>query len=543
MTLAIGHRPPAIGQRASATEIRIEWIAFAVFLSLTITLAANHVMWRDEVRALSVAIHSTSWSDLWSNLHSEGHPILWYAILRLGYGVTHSVHVMPVLSIVFASAAAYLILRFAPFPIWARLMIVFGAFLGYEFSVVARNYGIAILLMMVACILFSRRHERPILLGLTLAVMANSSVHAAFAALVIAFVWAMDVFNASYRSSLLRPASIGGIAIVIVGVVVAIVSANPAPGMAFAPDIGSIDWGVLLRKVLRDPGASLVGSSHADVGAVGSLPWVRLGINPDIASRIFVDVALLWLAWSLRKNRACLAGMIIAVLGFSVLFRGAYTGALRHEGVLFFLFVSLCWIASEQGESSTPTRRRAIALGMLPLLVTQTLALPVLARRIFVLPESSSKSFAEFIDRTPRYHDAILMSEPDYNFETMPYYVGNPVYMPRQHEFNYRVYFDRVKRQQHFTLGDLIHAADSVTCAKGQPALVAIAYPKVFKDSAGVAHLSYQGAEFVWNQADKTNLFTRGRRVASFERSADENYEVFEIAPRSGAECMTAPRS
>lgn len=540
----LGHRSSAIGQRASATETRIEWAAFLAFLALTITLSANHVMWRDEVRALSVAIHSTSWSDLWRNLHSEGHPILWYAILRVSYGVTHSVLVLPVLSIAFAAGAAYFILRFAPFPIWARLMIVFGAFLGYEFSVVARNYGIAILLMMVACILFTRRHQRPILLGLTLAIMANSSVHAALAALVLAFVWAMDLFNPAYRPRLLRAASIAGIVIVIVGVVVAVVSAKPAPGMAFAPDIGSLDWGVLLRKVLRDPGASLAGSDYGDVGAAGSLPWVRLGIDPDIASRVFVDIALVWLAWSLRKNRACLAGMVIAMLGFSVLFRGAYTGALRHEGVLFFLFVSLCWIAcSEPGENSTPNRHRAIALGMLPLLVTQTLTLPVLARRIFVLPESSSKLFAQFIDRTARYHNAILMSEPDYNLETMPYYVANPVYMPRQHEFHYRVYFDRVKRQQHFTLGDLVHIADSVTCATGRPALVAIAYPKVFKDSAGVAHLAYRGAEFVWNQTDKANLFTRGRRVASFEHAADENYEVFEIAPRSGAGCMTAPHS
>lgn len=542
--MVLGHRSSVIGQRASATEARIEWVAFAAFLALTITLAANHVMWRDEVRALSVAIHSTSWGDLWNSLHAEGHPILWYAILRVAYALTHSVLVLPVLSIAFAAGAAYLILRFAPFPIWARLMIVFGAFLGYEFSVVARNYGIAILLMMVSCILFPRRHERPILLGLTLAVMANSSVHAALAGLVLAFVWAMDFFNPADRSGLLRAASIAGIVIVIVGVVVAVVSAKPAPGIAFAPDIGSIDLGGLLRKVLRDPGASLAGSDYADVGAAGSLPWVRLGIDPDLASRVIMDVSLVWLAWSLRRNKACLAGMVIAILGFSVLFRGAYTGALRHEGVVFFLFVSLCWIAcTEPGESSSPDRRRAIAFGMLPLLITQTLTLPVLARRIFVLPESSSKQFAQFIDRTPRYHDAILMSEPDYNLETMPYYVANPVYMPRQREFNYRVYFDRVKRQQHFTLGDLVHVADSVTCSTGRPALVAIGYQQVFKDSAGVAHLAYRGAEFLWNQSDKTSLFTRGQRVASFEKAADENYEVFEIAPRSGAECMTAPPS
>ena len=528
MNSAIGHRPSAIGQRASATG-RVEWLALAAFIALTTILELNHVMWRDEVRALSVAIHSASWSDLWGNLHTEGHPILWYAILRVGYGVTHSVLIMPVLSIAFAAGAAFVILRYAPFPIWARLLIVFGDFLCYEFGVITRNYGIAILLMMVACALFPRRNQRALLLGLTLAVMANTSVHAALAAFVLAIVWAMDAFNAEHRPALFSAVSLAGIAIVIVGVVIAFVSAKPAPGMAFAPDVSTIDVGALLRKVLRDPGASLAGSSYADVGAAGILPWIRLGVDPAVASRVFVDIALLWLAWSLRRNRASLVGMLIGIVGFSVLFRGAYTGALRHEGILFFLFVALCWIACSE---STPDRCRTITLGLLPLLITQTLALPVVARRMFVHPESSSKAFAELIHQTPRFHNAILMSEPDYNMESMPYYAANPVYMPRQHEFADRVYFDRVKRQQRLTLGDLVHIADSVGCATGRPALLAIAYPKVFKDSAGVAHLAYQGAEFVWNQSDKSALFSRGPHIASFRKSADENYDVFEIAPK-----------
>jgi hypothetical protein len=270
------------------------------------------------------------------------------------------------------------------------------------------------------------------------------------------------------------------------------------------------------------------------VGAAGILPWIRLGIDPALASRVFVDIALLWLAWSLRRNRKCLIGMIIGIIGFSVLFRGAYTGALRHEGILFFLFVSLCWIACTE---STPDRCRAIVLGMLPLLVTQTLALPVVARRMIVHPESSSKAFAELIQRTPRFRNAVLMSEPDYNMESMPYYVTNPVYMPRQHEFHYRVYFDRVKRQQRLTLGNLVHVADSVGCSTGRPVLLAIAYPKVFNDSSGVAHLAYQRAEFIWDPSDKAALFNRGPRVASFQNSADENYEVFEIDPLGDRDC------
>jgi hypothetical protein len=131
------------------------------------------------------------------------------------------------------------------------------------------------------------------------------------------------------------------------------------------------------------------------------------------------------------------------------------------------------------------------------------------------------------------------MSEPDYNLETMPYYVSNPVFMPRQREFHYRVYFDRTRRQQRFTLGELVGIADSLSCVTGKPALVAISYPKVFSDSSGNAHLAYRGAEFIWTPGDKAKLYARGREVASFQNAADENYRVFDIEPRAGGGCRT----
>src|SRR5665647_1045938 len=107
-------------------------------------------MWRDEVRALSVATKASSWVSMFSDLHQEGHPGLWYVLLRTAFAITHSNLVLPILALLIGIAAAYLVLRYAPFPFWLRLLTVFGAFLSYEFSVSARNYGIGVLLLLVA---------------------------------------------------------------------------------------------------------------------------------------------------------------------------------------------------------------------------------------------------------------------------------------------------------------------------------------------------------------------------------------------------------
>jgi len=40
--------------------------------------SSHNVLWRDEVRALTVARESKSISELFANLHDEGHSALWY---------------------------------------------------------------------------------------------------------------------------------------------------------------------------------------------------------------------------------------------------------------------------------------------------------------------------------------------------------------------------------------------------------------------------------------------------------------------------------
>ena len=500
-------------------------------------------MWRDEVRAFSVAIQSRSWLDLLGNIHQDGHPILWYAILRLGYALTHSTLVLPLASLVIAWAAAFLILRFAPFPVWMRLLTIFGAFLGHEFSVVSRNYGIGVLLMVLACILFPARAERPVRLGVVLALLANTSVHGALAALLLAFVWAgTDVLNPASRAVLARPASLLALATVVAGAAFGLWSAHVPADMTYAVSLTQLPPDAL-GMIPLDPGAGLMGSQLANIAAAGELPWARGGIDPSVASRVIVDVALLGIVWSLWRNPVCLAAALLGILAFELIFRLVYTGSLRHEGILAFILISLVWIAIEKSRAGQPVRR-AMAMGLVPLLFFQSAALPVLARRVLMYPTSSSKAFAELIDRTPAWRNAILAGEPDYIMEPMPYYVANGVFMPRQRGFDYRVYFDRgTRRELDLSLGELIDIADSLGCATRQPVLLAIGYPKVLTDSAGEEHPAYTGTVFRWEPAERTRLFTEGKLVGSFTQSiGDENYSIFEFVPHAAATCGARPR-
>jgi hypothetical protein len=514
------------------------WLSLAVFVALTTFLATRHAMWRDEVRAFSVATQARSWLDLFGDIHQDGHPIIWYAILRAGYSVFHSPLVLPVAALVIAWIAAFLILRFAPFAFWIRILIVFGAFLGHEFSVVARNYGVGILFMMLACILFPTRGERPLRLGIVLALLANTSVHAALAAMLLGFVWiGTDLLDADSRRALARPASLGALAIGVAGVAFALWSAHVPPDMVYTVPLSRISpdkW----RAIPLDPGKGLMGYQQANIAAAGALPWEHVGINATLACRVIVDIALLGIAWSLRRNPVCLAAMVLAIVAFEVIFRLMYSGSLRHEGMLAFFLISLVWIASEDSKREE-SERRQMALGLLALLFFQTVALPVTIRRVLIYPASSSRELAALIDRTPAWREAFLAGEPDYMMEPMPYYVGNKVFMPRQRAFDYRVYFDRgARRTQKLSLGGLLDVVDSLSCATRRPVLLAISYHKLLTDSSGRAELAYPGAEFSWNSAERSRLLTEGKQIGSFFRAIeDENYSVFELSPAAAGTC------
>jgi hypothetical protein len=512
-------------EREYQARAGVIWAALAGYVALVIVGALNHEMWRDEVRALSFAKGAESWSSLVSQLPGEGHPILWYAVLRLGFALTHSNFVLPIAAIAAATVAAYVILRYAPFPLWLRLLAIFGAFLGSELSVSPRNYGIGVMLMLLACIAFRHRRDRPIVLGLVLFLLANTSIHAALATLVILLYWAVELSEPDTVSTLRKPLNLAGFALAFAGVVVAIIVSNPTPDLAWAVSLSSLDYEKVLKSILMDPGKGLLGYKVTSIAAVGELPWRLVNIDSAIATRIIVDLCLAWLAWSLRRHRRPLIVLIVAVIGYQIFFRTIYTASLRHEGIVLFLIFAICWMETERANNS-----RMIALGLLPLFAIQALALPFLVLRGIRHAESSSKAYGEFIEKNPQYSNAVLMSEPDYLMESMPYYASNPIFMPRQGEFVDRVYFGlNGRRKADLTLGELMTIADGVACTSRRPVLLAIGYPTFQFVPYGTGSPLYRGLTFSWAISDWVRLGARSP-VAVFPRAtSDEIYRVYAL--------------
>ena len=504
------------------------WLPLLAYFVLVGALVLTHDVWRDEVRAFSVATYSTSWLNMLENLHIEGHPALWYVILRAGYAITHSRLVLPVSAFLAAVGAAWVVLRFAPFNLISRLLIVFGVFLSYEASVVARNYGIGVLLLVTACAMFSRRASHPWALAGVLVLLANTSVHAAAAAAVILFLWLVIEPESGGRARIILPA----IAIV-AGIAVALSMATPSPDLAFAKPMMPVSFGSVLSAVLIDPGKGLSGFAAANITASSELPWARLGIDRAVMGRILTNVALLSVAWSLRRNRACLAALVLAIIGFEVVFHFVYQGSLRHMTIVAFVIVAICWIAIVTANPGNRAgERKAISLGLFPLLAIQTAALPFTVVRHVTKPESMAPALAAVIRSNPKYAEAVLMSEPGPFMETLKYYVPNRVYFPRQREFGYRAYFyNDEKQKREMTVDELLEIAEGVACSSRQPVLLSIGHRLFLTEDSGWARGPF-GTTFSWTPAGKAKFEARVRPLDWFPGgTSDENYRTFEVLP------------
>ncbi|MBK9194106.1 MAG: hypothetical protein IPO17_03770 [Flavobacteriales bacterium] len=135
---------------APATERRLIAAAFLVYCALVVCMIAMHGMWLDELQPWCVARDSSSLMDLYHNTRFEGHPPLWYVLLFVITRFSDNPVLMQVLHVVIGTCTAALVLWRAPFVWWWRVLIVFGYFFLYEYTVIARNYGLALLFLLLA---------------------------------------------------------------------------------------------------------------------------------------------------------------------------------------------------------------------------------------------------------------------------------------------------------------------------------------------------------------------------------------------------------
>jgi len=510
--------------RRNRLSLVLTMLAVVVWTACVLYTSAYHEYWRDEVRPLSFAREAVSFLGIWDVVGEDGHPALWPVTLYLLDSVFHTNLVLGIASTAVAFLAIVLFLWKAPLPLWVKCLAVFSSVPLYEYAVMARNYGISMLLMFVVAWLHRRRDQNPLLLAFALALLANTNVHSACLAFVFVGIWSLHELQDRWsgRVSGFKPLLLVSMGIFLAGVALAAYTLWPSA----QPD------------VLSQVSERVTEETNFAFGAILRFPGEQFFdiLRPRIP--LWQSVVLLLLCMGLFVDLATFVGAIVGILGLAFFFDIVSTGYYRHQALLIPFILSAYWIATDRAAAMDVGawqgwqgwRNRLLRLGQLAFL--PLLLVPLLKDSIDFIAEdvaeawSSSKAFAAFLHEHPQYDDAILVGEPGYYLEALPYYVDRRMYLPREARFGTTVRWG--KQQQTLTLGSLLDISQRLARCEGQTVLIVFGHPELAGTEQHEKEFSY-GSIVAWSADERLSFLEQTSKVASFNTSIYERYDVFEV--------------
>ena len=131
--------------------------AISCIAVLQAALIATHWPWSDEWQALLIARDTPTIASMLEQLHYEGHPQLWYLLLRTVGSVANSAWVFAIVNALLAAITWWAILARSPFRRVERLLLVTNEILLFEMLTVSRSMTLGVAILFLALALWRSR--------------------------------------------------------------------------------------------------------------------------------------------------------------------------------------------------------------------------------------------------------------------------------------------------------------------------------------------------------------------------------------------------
>jgi hypothetical protein len=323
------------------------WLV-VIFAGLSLIGVLRHEMWRDELQAWTLAKDSSSLADLWQNMGTEPHPMLWHTLLFFLTRITRNPVAMQCLHWLIAVASVYIFVRFSPFTMLQKTLFCFGYFPLYEYCAIARNYSLGMLLLFLFCVLMQRQSRNYIALACIIGLLGCAHYYDVPIAWTLLVVVAVDCVGSPHEREYLRNHRRTAVAAIsIVGLCQVFVAAQVwhcASQMPLHPGFRPSAMPLALSSVWRTffpiPRTNLDTffwntNLVADFSHTGQAVAIFL-------SAVFLILFLVFF-WR-RSRRAFLMYLVGTMLLLGV--QSALTaGAMRHMGRHYLLLLASWWLA------------------------------------------------------------------------------------------------------------------------------------------------------------------------------------------------------
>ncbi len=512
---------PTGWRRTARAALPMVLLVLAWVLLVSVGLI-HHEFWRDEVRALSSATEPRHVWNLPADNLGESHPLAWYVLLRLAHDVWPVKEVLPGVSVLCAAVALAIFLARAPFPMWWKALFVLGGLPLYEYVVMARNYGISMLLMFAFAALLCRPRRSAVHLGAVLFVLAQTNVHAALLVPLLTLPW-IALWAAERQDA--APAQPGaaelalGLALAAAGLVGCALAIYPSKHSLITAHLGMV----------KAYSSQYLGGT--------ALAWFepgyyfrKLTLLPALPGTLLLLAGVAGLARRPVFAAAALLGLWALALFFALIYNGGY----RHQGLWFIFLVSLYWIhlghplpAGPATAACWQARLLPIGLyGVLPLLLLIQCVSAYQSLRNDVLNElSKSRALGAAVRADPTLRGAVVLAQPDELLEVLPYYLDNPAWKIREGGFgNTPTQSLDIRRQ--VSMGDLLQLVQRFKASTGRPVL----FVTMFRWQDGSATQTFHagwGLDFTVSPAELQAFRQASTRLQLGPDAVEENFDAY----------------
>lgn len=314
------------------------------FFIVELILIRFHEPWGDEIHAWAIAGSSHSLSDLWYLSRYEGHPKLWYILLFFLHKFTDNVFYMQVLSVVVAACTVFVFCHYSPFTLAQNILFCAGYFFAYEYSIISRNYGIGLLfLFLCAGIYCQYKGERLLLLSVLFLLLFQTNVYAVIIGIPFYGYVIWNLYNDNKGS---RKKIYASMAIVLFGLIIAVVSMKPPTSSAFSSWYTTID----LFKVTHV--LATVFYAYFPLPQFNAHYWssnILDGLPHHVLLQAFLAIITIICVHNLFKgSKKILVLFYVVTFGILLFTYTKYFGYLRHHGHLYILFILCYWLHSSE---------------------------------------------------------------------------------------------------------------------------------------------------------------------------------------------------
>lgn len=502
---------------------------FAIWCALTLWLASRHVFWRDEVRAFSIALAGDDIVAMLRGVQGEGHPVLWYLLLRGGHALTGMREVLPAVAWLVAAAAMAILAWRAPFRVGTIALILFGFFGAYEYVVVARNYGISMLVLFAIAATYPRYRDRGIVMGLLIALLCNTNVPANILAAALMGFWAIELLcEEGWRWTRKHNIFLINCGAVLAGVFLCFITVYPPVHDAVVRDISSetgLAW-------------SVVGTLTSPALGFHELGLALLGDGP--LSIVLLSLILVGAVLSLIRYPAAFLATLFAMLSLQLFDEFVYPGSYRHHALLPVFILVMHWLVRHgrggawKGGASSLERPARIGGYLFTALLALQVGLNVLwtSHLLAGTPASRSADLAALLEQE-QLTDAVLIANPDVMLEPLAYYTSNPVYLLREQRFGHVVRFTHHARRD-LTLADIQSDAARLAATTGRPVVIVLR-DRIEANAAALTSPAPYVGTFSATPEQAQAFHAATRRIARFDGAlSDESYDVFVLERPAG---------